>query len=94
MFIVFYNNNYLNYSDKYDQQRNYSRLLIMPIVLLVFYQLCRQFSLFFYKQEVGLVSVGFNIIIGEDRVANGIERICSGGMFVLPILIYYLCYYS
>lgn len=94
MFVAFYNNAYLNYLDKYDQPRNYSRFFITPVVLLVFFQLCRQFSLFFYKQELGLLSTNFNTIIGEDRVANGIERICSAGMFVMPILSYYIFYYS
>lgn len=94
MFLAFYNNDYLSYLDKYEQQRNYSRFLITPLILLVFFQLCRQFSLFFYKQELGLVSVNLNIVIGEERIANGIERICSAGMFVIPIFAYYICYYS
>ena len=94
MFIAFYDNYYLSYLDKYNQQRNYSRFLITPIILLIFFQLCRQLSLFFYRQEVGQVSVHFNNIIGENRVANGVERICAAGMFVIPILSYYFCYYS
>jgi hypothetical protein len=94
MYIFFFNSSYLTYIDGYGQKRNYSRYLITPLTSLLFFQACRQFSLFFYKQELGLVIGTWNRIAGEDRTANGIERICSVGMFIIPILSYYLCYYS
>jgi hypothetical protein len=94
IFILFFHNPHLNYLDRYEQKRNYSSFLVTPIILLLFFQGCRQFSLFFYKRELGLVSANLNTIIGEDRMANGVERICSAGMFVMPILSYYVCYYG
>lgn len=94
MFILFLNNSHLIYLDKFEQERNYSSFLVTPFVLLLFFQGCRQFSLFFYKRELGRVSVHLNTIIGEDRMANGIERICTAGMFVMPIFLYYICYFA
>jgi hypothetical protein len=44
MFIYLYNSNFMNYTDEYGIARNYSRLLVVPILLLIFFQVCRQFS--------------------------------------------------
>jgi hypothetical protein len=93
MFIWLYNNPFMSYTDKYGMVRNYSRLLIVPIILLVFFQGCRKFSLTFYRQEI--VPIGrFGEVIGEDRSANGIEIACHLGLFLIFALSIYLCYVS
>jgi hypothetical protein len=93
MFIWLYNNRFMTYIDKYTVTRNYSRILIAPIVLLIFFRACRQFSLVFYKKEMGLVG-RFGKIIDEDRQADGIETICAIGLILIFGVIVYLCNFS
>jgi hypothetical protein len=93
MFIWLYKSTFTSYDDKYGIARNYSRLLIVPILLLLFFQACRKFSLAFYEKE--LEPLGrFGEVIGEDRTANGIETVCSLGLFLIIGLSVYLCYFS
>jgi hypothetical protein len=93
MFVWLYNNTFTSYDDKYGIPRNNSRLLIVPILLLLFFQACRKFSLVFYEKE--LEPLGrFGEVIGEDRSANGIETVCSVGLFLIIGLSVYVCYFS
>lgn len=93
MFVWLYNSPSLSYTDDYGIVRNYSRLLIVPILLLVFFQACRKFSLTFYGKE--LEPLGrFGEVISEDRNATGIETVCSLGLSLIFPVSVYLCYFS
>jgi hypothetical protein len=93
MFIWLYNDTFMSYSDEYGITRNYSRLLIVPVLLLLLFQACRKFSLAFYNKE--LEPLGrFGQVISENRRGNGIEIACDLGMFLIMAVSIYLCYFS
>jgi hypothetical protein len=93
MFLGLRSNSYLAYLDKYDIARSHSGIFTIPIITLIFFQLCRQFSLHFYKSELELLGDSTNYVHEKRRYFNFVERLYYIGMVAIPGIIVYLSYY-
>jgi hypothetical protein len=94
MHIWFRKDSQLSYEDEYGIVRHYSACLIIPLITLIYFQICRQISLWIHEQELGKIS--FNTVYNyeEGRRATVIEFFFVLGTYLIPVLTFYISYYS
>ena len=63
--------------------------LIAPLLVLIFYQICRQISLKYYHVELSIPAKITNINFEENRKANWLEKFHSIGFVAIPVLTFY-----
>jgi len=88
LFFWLYNDASLNYLDKAGNTFNYSHGLAGPFFILLFYQICRQLSLRYYKIELGIPSRTSDTILEGDRKSTWIDIMCLIGFFAIPLAFY------
>ena len=81
--------NALTYVVKTGDTYHTAQGLIVPLVVLVFYQICRQVSLKYYHVELSIPGKVSNMNYEQNRKANWLERFHSIGFFATPVITFY-----
>lgn len=82
-------NTSLTYVTNTGDTHHYAQGLIAPFLVLLFYQVCRQISLKYYKVELSIPGNATNINYEQNRKANWLERLHSIGFVAIPVIAYY-----
>jgi hypothetical protein len=93
LFFLFYNSPFTEFENEYSIVRNYSRLFASPILMVVYFQICRQISLYYYGQEMEQVE-GRTGKVPSGRYINGIETVYNIGVTLIPAAVACLIYFS